>query len=112
MLTINFFKELMALEFRVSLKLSTLTENQNAACLADQSALQLENQECTNATGANTAPATEEQISHYPDMLTYCHLNATVTQDGAILPACMPGLAGSEHRPFKLHKITVRRISE
>lgn len=78
--------------YRASLKLSALAENDNAECLAEQIAKQFEGQPCTNTTGSNTVPGTEEQFSNYPDFLAHCHLNATVTQDAAVMPACVPDL--------------------
>ncbi|XP_010938856.1 uncharacterized GPI-anchored protein At5g19250 isoform X2 [Elaeis guineensis] len=79
--------------YRTSLNLSALTENQNADCLAEQLAKQFKGQDCSNTTGSNTVPGTEQQFPNYPDFLNHCHLNATVTQDAAIMPACVPGLA-------------------
>ncbi|KAG1327755.1 putative GPI-anchored protein [Cocos nucifera] len=79
--------------YRVSLNLSALTENQNAECLAEQLAEQFQGQECSNTTGSNTVPGTEQQFPNYPDFLNHCHLNATVTRDAAIMPACIPSLA-------------------
>ncbi|MQL73776.1 hypothetical protein Taro_006138 [Colocasia esculenta] len=81
--------------YRTFLNLSTLTENQNAACLADQVAQQFKDQGCTNTTGANTVPGTNEQFPNFPDLLAHCHLDPLVTQDGQILPACVPGLTPS-----------------
>ncbi|XP_020589543.1 uncharacterized GPI-anchored protein At3g06035-like [Phalaenopsis equestris] len=78
--------------YRTSLKLSPLTENENAECLAEQIAKQFEDQPCSNTTGANTVPGTEEQFPNFPDFLTKCHLNATVTQDASIMPVCVPDL--------------------
>ncbi|PKA62275.1 putative GPI-anchored protein [Apostasia shenzhenica] len=78
--------------YRASLNLSTLTENDNADCLAEQIAKKFKGQPCTNTTGANTVPGTEQQFPDYPDLLSHCHLNATVTQDAAIMPACVPEL--------------------
>lgn len=78
--------------YRTTLNLSALTENQNAACLAEQLAKQFKGQECSNTTGSNTVPGTEQQFPNYPDFLNHCHLNATVTQDAAVMPACVPGL--------------------
>ncbi|KAK8960321.1 hypothetical protein KSP40_PGU016755 [Platanthera guangdongensis] len=78
--------------YRASLNLPSLTENDNADCLAEQLAVQFKGQPCTNTTGANTVPGTEEQFPNFPDFLSQCHLNATVTRDAAIMPACIPGL--------------------
>ncbi|XP_028761095.1 uncharacterized GPI-anchored protein At5g19250-like isoform X2 [Neltuma alba] len=79
-------------EYRKTLKLTTLTKNDNAECLADELADQFKNQPCTNATGANTVPGTEPQFPNYPNLLAKCHLNVSNTRDGAVMPACVPGL--------------------
>ncbi|XP_077219394.1 putative GPI-anchored protein At5g19250 [Tasmannia lanceolata] len=73
--------------YRVSLNLSTLVVNKNAECLADQISEQLKDQNCTNTTGTHTVP-----VGNYPKLLDHCHLNATVTRDGTIMPACIPDL--------------------
>ncbi|KAI5650563.1 hypothetical protein M9H77_36568 [Catharanthus roseus] len=78
--------------YRASLNLTTLRENDNAKCLANGLADKLKDQPCTNSTGANTIPGNEPQLSDYPNVLSKCHLNVTVTRDGAILPACVPNL--------------------
>ncbi|KAK6913894.1 hypothetical protein RJ641_021215 [Dillenia turbinata] len=78
--------------YRTSLNLSSLTKNDNAACLAEEVADQFKKQPCTNTTGSNTVPGTEPQFSNYPDLLDKCHLNITNTRDGVILPACVPNL--------------------
>ncbi|KAM0954287.1 hypothetical protein DsansV1_C01g0009441 [Dioscorea sansibarensis] len=78
--------------YRATQKLSSLTENENAACLAEQIAKQFKDQACSNTTGDNTVPGTEQQFPNFPDFLDQCHLNASVTRDGTIMPACVPGL--------------------
>ncbi|KAJ8565864.1 hypothetical protein K7X08_008440 [Anisodus acutangulus] len=78
--------------YRTSLNLTTLRENDKAKCLADEIADQFKDQQCTNATGANTVPGTEPQFSDYPKLLSKCKLNATTTRDGMIMPACVPNL--------------------
>ncbi|KAK9992543.1 hypothetical protein SO802_027528 [Lithocarpus litseifolius] len=78
--------------YRVNLNLTALKKNDNAECLADELADQFKDQPCTNTTGSNTVPGTEPQLSDYPNLLTKCHLNATVTRDGIIMPACVPNL--------------------
>ncbi|KAL5782547.1 hypothetical protein ACOSP7_007576 [Xanthoceras sorbifolium] len=78
--------------YRTSVNLTALTKNDNAECLADEIADQFKNQPCTNTTGANTVPGTEPQFSDYPNLLAKCHLNVSNTQDGAIMPACVPNL--------------------
>lgn len=79
-------------KYRTSLSLKTLTNNQNAACLAGEIADQFKDQPCTNTTGANTIPGTENQLSNLPDLLSDCHLNMTNTKEGSIMPACVPNL--------------------
>ena len=78
--------------YRVSLNLTALKKNDNAECLAGELADQFKDQPCTNTTGSNTVPGTEPQFSNYPNLLTKCHLNATVTRDGNPMPACVPNL--------------------
>ncbi|KAJ3683872.1 hypothetical protein LUZ60_014099 [Juncus effusus] len=78
--------------YRASLNLSSLASNTNAACLADQIAKQFKSQPCTNTTGSDTVPGTEQQFPNYPSFLSKCHINTTVTQDGQVLPACVPNL--------------------
>ncbi|KAF5465657.1 hypothetical protein F2P56_015640 [Juglans regia] len=78
--------------YRASLNLTALPHNDNAECLADEIADKFKNQPCTNTTGSNTIPGTEPQFSDYPNLLAKCHLNFSNTQDGAIMPACVPNL--------------------
>lgn len=75
--------------------MTSLTTNENAECLADELAEEFKNQPCTNSTGANTVPGTEPQFANYPNLLAKCHLNVSVTRDGAVMPACVPNLAPS-----------------
>jgi len=82
-------------DYRKSLNLTSLTKNENANCFADEIADQFKNQPCTNTTGANTVPGTEPQLSNYPNLLNKCHLNVSNTRDGAVMPACVPGLVPS-----------------
>ncbi|RRT81805.1 hypothetical protein B296_00012553 [Ensete ventricosum] len=79
-------------DYRVTLNLSSLTENKNADCLAAQLASAFKGQDCSNTTGSDTVPGTEQQFPNFPDYLAACHLNATVTRDGFIMPACVPDL--------------------
>lgn len=79
-------------KYRTSLNLTALTKNQNAACLAGEMADQFKDQPCTNSTGANTVPGTEEQLPNYPDLISHCHLDITNTRDGMVMPACVPNL--------------------
>ncbi|CAO2821856.1 unnamed protein product [Amaranthus hypochondriacus] len=79
-------------KYRASQNLTTLTKNENAACLAEEIAEQYKNQPCTNSTGANTVPGTENQFPNYPELLAHCNLNISNTRDGMIMPACVPNL--------------------
>ncbi|TVU37515.1 hypothetical protein EJB05_10831 [Eragrostis curvula] len=79
--------------YRSSQKVPALSENKNAACLAEQLAKQFKGQQCTNSTGANTVIGTEQQFPDYPKYLDRCHLNASVTEDGQVMPACVQGLS-------------------
>lgn len=60
--------------------------------MADQIAEQFEKQDCSNTTGADTVPGTENQFPNYPKLLDHCGLNITTTKDGVIMPACVPDL--------------------
>lgn len=79
-------------KYRSSLNLSSLTENTNADCLAEQIAQAFKGQDCSNSTGSDTVPGTEEQFPNFPNYLSTCHLDAAVTRDGSVMPACVPGL--------------------
>ncbi|KAK4761978.1 hypothetical protein SAY87_029862 [Trapa incisa] len=68
--------------YRASLNLTALTKNDN-------------DQPCTNTTGANTIPGTENQLPNFPTLLEKCHLNVTNTRDGTIMPVCVPNLVPS-----------------
>uniref|UniRef100_A0A2P2N3Z2 Uncharacterized GPI-anchored protein At5g19230-like domain-containing protein n=1 Tax=Rhizophora mucronata TaxID=61149 RepID=A0A2P2N3Z2_RHIMU len=81
--------------YRKSLKLSALTKNNNAECLAGEMADQFKDQPCTNTTGSNTVPGTEPQFSNYPSLLDHCHLNVSNTRDGVVMPACVPNPTAS-----------------
>lgn len=77
------------------MNLTILSKNANAECLAKELADQFKDQSCTNTTGANTIPGTENQFPNYPTLLEKCHLNVSTTRDGSIMPACVPNLVPS-----------------
>ncbi|CAN1129406.1 Uncharacterized GPI-anchored protein At5g19250 [Linum perenne] len=79
-------------DYRRTLNLTSLTENDNADCLAGEIADQFKGQPCTNTTGSNTVPGTEPQLPNYPSLLDKCNLNVSNTRDGAVMPACVPNL--------------------
>ncbi|PIA44814.1 hypothetical protein AQUCO_01700425v1 [Aquilegia coerulea] len=74
--------------YRLSLRLSALAENDNADCLADEIADQLEDRPCPTTINSSTP---EAQFSNYPKPLEHCHLSMNNTRDGAILLSCIPG---------------------
>ncbi|KAH9298681.1 hypothetical protein KI387_030363, partial [Taxus chinensis] len=75
-------------KFRQDMKLPVLTQNGNAACLAEQIVNQFESQVCSNSTGEDTVPGTEPQFPNYPQLLDNCHLTISDTKDGIVLPDC------------------------
>ncbi|GAA0152747.1 hypothetical protein LIER_11151 [Lithospermum erythrorhizon] len=79
-------------QYRTTLNLSGLTENDKAECLADEMADQFKGQPCTNTTGSNTVQGNEPQFANYPRLLAKCDLNVTNTRDGKIMPVCVPNL--------------------
>ncbi|KAF8388048.1 hypothetical protein HHK36_026714 [Tetracentron sinense] len=92
--------------YRTSLKLSVLADNDNADCIAEEIADQLKKQPCTKSTGANSAPGTELQFSNFIPQLDKCHLNITSTKDGIILSVCVPELEQDRDRDLVLSNFT------
>ncbi|KAI3448628.1 hypothetical protein Pfo_005293 [Paulownia fortunei] len=73
--------------FRQSSNVPALAKHDNANCVADEIANQLEDKHCTS----NTAPPTQSQlISNYPSVLKKCNIDVNTTRDGMILPVCVP----------------------
>ncbi|ESQ41934.1 hypothetical protein EUTSA_v10014774mg [Eutrema salsugineum] len=71
--------------YRTSINLTTLTQNDNAECLADEIADEFKNRPCTSNTGSALDPGSEPG---FPKLLTKCRLNINATRDGVIMPAC------------------------
>ncbi|KAK9292241.1 hypothetical protein L1049_020205 [Liquidambar formosana] len=82
--------------YRTARNLPILKEHDNADCIADEVAQQLEDQPCTRPIGPSTAvPGTGPQFANYPDALKKCKIHANTTRDGVILPACVPKLVST-----------------
>ncbi|KAJ4910738.1 putative GPI-anchored protein [Raphanus sativus] len=76
-------------KYRTSLNLTTLTQDANADCLAEQIADQFKKRPCTNTTISASVPGSEPQFPNYPNLLKKCHLNVTAMRESVILPACV-----------------------
>ncbi|KAJ4771954.1 Glycoprotein membrane precursor GPI-anchored [Rhynchospora pubera] len=71
--------------YRASLNLTALSENSDA-CLAEQYAIQMKDEPCTDSTGDDTVAQSPSDAS----FLSRCH-NATTTLDEVVMLACVPG---------------------
>ncbi|GAB4835840.1 hypothetical protein Ancab_000756 [Ancistrocladus abbreviatus] len=78
--------------YRKSIGLPALTKNKNAGCLADEIADKIEDHPCTPAAAANAVPGTGAQYPDYKKLLDKCNINPATTNDGVILPVCVPKL--------------------
>ncbi|KAF5463435.1 hypothetical protein F2P56_019350 [Juglans regia] len=78
--------------YRQSLNLPEFTENDNAGCLADEIADQLEDLPCDNASDYSFAPGTTPKFSNFNKLLHSCHINVNNTVDGVLMPVCVPKL--------------------
>ncbi|KAL1203309.1 putative GPI-anchored protein [Cardamine amara subsp. amara] len=76
--------------YRTQINLTTLTQNKNAECLADEIADLLQTRPCTNATLSASLPGSEPGFLNYPNLLAKCRLNITTIKDGSVIPACAP----------------------
>ncbi|CAH2072380.1 unnamed protein product, partial [Thlaspi arvense] len=79
-------------DYRTSLNLTALTQNDNAECLADEIADKFKNRPCTNSTGSASVPGSEPGIPDYLKLLDKCSLDIAAIRDGVIMPACVPNL--------------------
>ncbi|CAH8313616.1 unnamed protein product [Eruca vesicaria subsp. sativa] len=82
-------------DYRTSLKLTTLTENENAACLAEEIAELIKHQPCTNTSGPASVPGSQTGFPGFLELLNNCEISVTSTRDGEIMPACAPDLDAS-----------------
>ncbi|XAR52583.1 hypothetical protein NMG60_11020728 [Bertholletia excelsa] len=79
--------------FRQSLNLPALSKNDKAGCLAGEIADLLEGQPCSTTGPITSATANSRpQIVNYPNLLDKCDIDVNSTQDGVILPVCVPKL--------------------
>ncbi|BBH06613.1 Glycoprotein membrane precursor GPI-anchored protein [Prunus dulcis] len=79
--------------YRRSLNLPVLIKNDNAGCLADRIADDIEDLPCSSPTnGANILPSSQSPLANLPKHLRKCKIDANSTQDGVILPVCVPKL--------------------
>lgn len=79
--------------YRRSLNLPVLVKNNNAGCLADRIADDIEDLPCSSSTnGANILPSSQSPLANLPKHLRKCKIDANSTQDGVILPVCVPKL--------------------
>ncbi len=78
--------------YRQSLNLPNFTDNNNAACLAEKIADQLQDQPCENAYDYSSTPGTKPNFTNIDKLLDKCDINENNTIDGVILPVCVPKL--------------------
>ncbi|KAK0602720.1 hypothetical protein LWI29_036303 [Acer saccharum] len=76
--------------YRTSLSLPTLAKNENAECLADKIAEELDNQPCT---AASTIKAS--QLANYNELIDKCKIDVNSTTESAIMPVCVHKLVPS-----------------
>ncbi|KAL2942125.1 hypothetical protein RDABS01_030477 [Bienertia sinuspersici] len=79
--------------YRSTIKLSPLTKNKPAGCLADELADKIKDRPCVPTVAANAMPGgTGSQYLNYPKLLKKCNIDPNTTGAGIILPACVPKL--------------------
>ena len=76
----------------MSLNLPNFTENNNAACLANNIASQLKNETCENAFHYSSTPGTKPNVTEYDKLMDGCDIKENHTVQGVILPVCVPKL--------------------
>ena len=76
----------------MSLNLPNFTENNNAACLANNIASQLKNETCKNAFHYSSTPDTKPNVTGYDKLLDGCDIKENHTVQGVIVPVCVPKL--------------------
>ena len=76
----------------MSLNSPNFTENNNAACLANNIASQLKNETCENAFHYSSTPGTKPNVTEYDKLMDGCDIKENHTVQGVVLPACVPRL--------------------
>ncbi|XP_022862041.1 uncharacterized GPI-anchored protein At3g06035 [Olea europaea var. sylvestris] len=70
--------------FRQSANVPPLAKHDNADCLAEEIADELEHRPCASNTASNT------QLANYQSLIRKCKIDINTTTDGVILPVCVP----------------------
>ena len=76
----------------MALNLPNFTENNKAACLANNIASQLKNETCKNAFHYGSTPGTTPNVTEYDKLLDGWDIKDNHTVQGVILPVCLPRL--------------------
>lgn len=61
-----------------------------AGCLADEIADEIQDRPCPPAGNATFSPGIYPPLNNYPDLVKKCNIDINSTQDGVILPVCIP----------------------
>ncbi|CAI9768991.1 unnamed protein product [Fraxinus pennsylvanica] len=69
--------------FRQSANVPPLAKHDNANCVAEEIADELEDQPCASNTASNT------QLGNYQSLMKKCNIDINTTTDGVILPVCV-----------------------
>ncbi|KAL4597060.1 hypothetical protein ACB092_12G208400 [Castanea dentata] len=78
--------------YRMSLISPNFTENNNAACLANNIASQLKNKTCKNTFHYSFTPGTKPNVTEYDKLMDGCDIKENHTIQGVILPVFVPKL--------------------
>ncbi|KAK9069422.1 hypothetical protein SSX86_011325 [Deinandra increscens subsp. villosa] len=76
--------------FRQSKNVAALSKNDNAACMADEIADELEDKACSSMAGPSIISSTQPRYANYADIVKKCDIDINTTSDGVILPVCVP----------------------
>ncbi|KAL5566101.1 hypothetical protein UlMin_029265 [Ulmus minor] len=82
--------------YRQSQKVSALTKNEKAGCLAEEFAEELDDKSCSTAYDFAKDPAhSVPKAVDYEELLKSCDIDLNTTKDGIILPMCIPRIVAS-----------------